>query len=135
MNKRIKKKFKKRLNLRHYHIRKKSKNINMLFEELMQIAANGVGIPVSLLMNPLKDENFARQLQFQVHYKRKIHMNTRIKKKHKKLMGCSYKDYKVLMGIKKKLSKTLVKSYDYQKYIAKYFLPQCKTETISIIRK
>lgn len=70
MNKRIKKKFKKRLNLRHYHIRKKSKNINMLFEELMQIAANGVGIPVSLLMNPLKDENIARQLQFQIHYKK-----------------------------------------------------------------
>lgn len=65
-------------------------------------------------------------------------MNTRIKKKHKKLMRCSYKDYKVLMGIKKKLSKTLIKSYDYQKYIAKYLLPQgidCKTETISIIRK
>lgn len=60
-------------------------------------------------------------------------MNTRIKKKHKKLMGRSYKDYRML----KSISKTLIKSYDYQEYIAKYFLPQvnCTTETISIIRK
>lgn len=70
MNKRIKKKFKKRFNLRHYPTRKNLKNGDRLFDVLIQNTAYTPRVPVSLLRRSLKDENYTSQLQFLIHYKK-----------------------------------------------------------------